>query len=746
MKKIFFPILVFLVFYWGNLFAQVHTNQNMFRQLVEELPTPNSYRTATGRPGPDYFQQQVDYNMNISLDENVKSIAGEATIIYHNNSPEILNYLWLQLDQNVREPKSFGSEIKQGKMSGEMKMSVLERMNNDFDGGFKIEWVKDGNSNTLQTVKNYTIMKVILPKALKQGEEASIKIKWNYKLNNIKELWGRSGFNEAKNGSGEVFAIAQFYPRLCVFSDLGWQIKQFIGAEFALEFGNFKVNITVPADHIVAATGELKNGKEVLNETQQKRLQQARKSDIPVFIVTEDEATKNEKGHSNSMKTWRFQAQNVRDFAFASSRKFIWDAMSVMFPENNVLAMSFYPKEANPLWEKYSTKSIAHTLKVYSEHTFNYPYSTANSINFQGLAGMEYPMICFNDGQPNADKSYSAAQKRAVIGVVHHEVGHNFFPMIVNVDERQWAWMDEGFNIFLQGIAERDWDSTWVWSGRPAEMIGYMDDDKSTLVPIMTQADALLQAGMNSYRKPAAGLNILRETILGRELFDQAFKEYAHTWMFKHPQPADFFRIMEDASGIDIDWFWRGWFFTTEHVDLAIENVVVYEPAFTVDQAKEAARQKKENTPVHIAKIRDRKIITPAVELDKSLKDKYNEIRPLLDENDIKQINELQEKLSDEELALLQSQQKYYEITFTSPGGMPMPLIVQFEFIDGSKDIRRIPAEIWMRNQKEVTKIFIYSTEVKNIVLDPYAETADVNTQNNYWPRKTEHVYFRVQK
>lgn len=744
MKKIYIPII--LIFCTANIFAQLHTNQNLFRQMVEELPTPNSYRLASGHPGPDYFQQQVDYEMEIVLDENTKSVSGEATITYHNNSPEILNYLWLQLDQNIREKDSFDSKIETGKMAETMKMATLKRMNNDFDGGFKIEWIKDANGNDLQTFKNHTIMKVILPEGLKSGATTTMTMKWNYNLNNIKELWGRSGYNVEENGSGEVFAIAQFYPRLCVFNDLGWQTKQFVGAEFALEFGDFDVKITVPADHVVAATGELKNEKDVLTSTQQNRLELARKSDNPVLIITEKEATDNEKSRSKETKTWHFEAENVRDFAFASSRKFIWDAMSVKFPENMVMAMSFYPKEANPLWEQYSTKAIAHTLKIYSEHTFDFPYPTANSINFQGLSGMEYPMICFNDGQPNPDKTYSAYQKRGVIGVVHHEVGHNYFPMIVNVDEREWGWMDEGFNIFLQGIAERDWDPDWQWSGRPVEMIGYMDDDKSTLTPIMTSADALLQSAMTSYRKPAVGLTILRETILGRELFDQALKEYAQTWMFKHPQPADFFRIMNNASGVDLNWFWRGWFFTTEHVDLAIANVVAYEPVFTVEQAEKIARQQKENTPEHVAKTRDSEIVNSAIELDKTLKDKYNEPQTLLSENEIKQIEATRAKLTDEDLALLESGQKYYEITFNALGGMIMPLIVQFEFEDGSKEVQRIPAEIWKLNQKEVTKIFKFKKEIKSVTLDPFHETADINTKNNYWSGKTEHIYFKVTK
>uniref|UniRef100_UPI00321695A8 M1 family metallopeptidase n=1 Tax=uncultured Draconibacterium sp. TaxID=1573823 RepID=UPI00321695A8 len=739
-------VLMFIIASAGITPAQQHTNQNMFRQLVEELPTPNRFRTATGHPGPDYFQQQVDYNMDIRLDEEAKSVSGKATISYQNNSPETLDYLWLQLDQNIREPNSFRSKIQQSSLSENVKMSTLKRMNNNFDGGFKITSVTDDKGNSLEIIKNHTILKVILPESLPSGATTNFNIEWHYKLNNVKEMWGRSGYNEAENGTGNVFAIAQFYPRLCVFNDIGWQIKQFVGAEFALEFGNFNVNITVPSDFVVAATGELKNGKDVLTATQQKRLEKARNSKEPVFIITEEEAQKNEKSHSEKTKTWHFAAENVRDFAFACSRKFIWDAMSVPFPGNNVLAMSFYPKEGNPLWEKYSTKSIAHTLKIYSKYTFDFPYPTAISVNVQGISGMEYPMICFNHGQPRADKSYSAAAKRGVIGVVFHEVGHNYFPMIVNTDERQWAWMDEGFNIFLQGIAERHWDQEWSWSGRPVEMLGYMDDDKSTIVPLMTNADALLQPGMNSYRKPAVGLTILRETILGRELFDQAFKEYAQTWMFKHPQPADFFRIMEAASGIDLDWFWRGWYFSTEHVDLAIENVKVYEPAFDSNKAEKVAREKSATKPVHIATIRDKKQVTPAIELDESLKDMYNLPKPILSNAEQYYMDALKDKLDADDLAFLEENQKYYEVTFSSPGGMLMPLIVQFEFEDGSKDLQRIPVEIWTKNHKKVTKVFNYSKEVKSIILDPYSETADVNTINNYWPRKTEHIYFKVKK
>ena len=495
MRKISMIVFVLISFFAAETNAQQHTNQNMFRQLVEELPSPNGFRTASGRPGPDYFQQKVDYNMDITLDENAKTISGLATVTYHNNSKETLTYLWLQLDQNVREPNSFGDKISTGGMPDNVTISTLKKMNNDFDGGFKIAYMKDADGNDLKTFINYTVMKVLLPQALLPGEKTTISYKWQYNLNNVKTMGGRSGYEPLDGGKENIFGIAQFYPRLCVFNDLGWEIKQFIGSEFALEFGDFNVNITVPSDHIVAATGLLENEKDVLSPIMQERLDRARESDEPVLIVTEDEAVKNAMKRASGNRTWRFHAENVRDFAFASSRKFIWDAMVVRFPGNNVLAMSYYPEEGNPVWGQFSTKTIAHTLKSYSNYTFNYPYPSAISVNFNLGGGMEYPMICFNSGRPNEDKTYNKATIDRVVGVIRHEIGHNWFPMVVNSDERQWAWMDEGFNTFLTGIVARSWAHTKNWAGRPTEMIGYMDADKSTIVPIMTNADALLQGG-----------------------------------------------------------------------------------------------------------------------------------------------------------------------------------------------------------------------------------------------------------
>jgi hypothetical protein len=744
MRQVALSLFILIISCHPDAYAQENLNNNLFRQLTGELPTPDQYRTASGRPGPAYFQQQADYVMDIRLDEKNRSVSGSGTITYRNNSPETLEYLYLQLDQNVFEPQSFGNKVAGSTMAGQQGMSAINRLDKPFDGGFRIGTITGIKGTALQTVRNHTILKVLLDSPLPPGQTTRLTLTWQYPLNNLRNNWGRSGYDPMDGQDDGTYAIAQFYPRLCVFNDRGWQIKQFIDAEFALEFGNFDVSITVPADHIVGATGVLQNGREVLGGVMLERLARARTSPTPVFIVTPEEAAASGKGRSEKLKTWRFKAENVRDFAFASSRRFIWHALNVTVGRNQVMAMAFYPNESALLWNKYAVKTIAQTLKSYSSHTFDYPYPVAQAVD--ASMGMEYPMMAFCGGRPNVDGSYDKGTRDWVIGVIRHEVGHNYFPMIVNSDERQWAWMDEGFNVFMQGMADREWDLNPNYSGKPTEMIGYMNSDPKTQVPIMTDADALLNGGMNSYRKPAAGLTILRETILGRELFDQAFREYATTWMFKHPQPADFFRIMEDASGVDLDWFWRGWFFTTDHVDLAIDRVTVYEPVYDEASSRKAAEYRNARIPVDISVIRDKELFTREIDRDTSLRDKYDEPQPLISEPERARAEAIREKLTPEEMALLQSGKRFYEITFKSLGGMIMPLIVEFEFVDGTREEVRLPAEIWLRNQEQVTRVFPFGKEVRSITLDPRQETADVDITNNRWPRQTERVFYPLRK
>lgn len=729
-----------------------HTNQ--FRQLGTLLPSPNQYRTASGAPGPAYWQQKVDYEMNVILDDIHQRLSGTETIIYHNNSPDPLTYLWLQLDQNLSSSDSVSAATAAGRLTPTMDFRLLRRLHDDFEGGFKIEELKDSRGNDIPYTIVDTMMRVDLPEKLNPGDSFAFKIKWWYNINDRSGRGGRSGYEYFEKDKNYVYTIAQFFPRLAVYSDsAGWQHKQYLGSgEFALPFGDYKVSITVPADHVVGATGELKNASEVLSEAQRQRLEEARRGTAkPVLIVTQKEAEENEKSPADSTKTWVFQAENVRDFAFASSRKFIWDAMAMKFGDRVVLGMSFYSKEGNPLWEKYSTRAVLHSVEVYSRFFFDYPYPVAISVLSGRGGGMEYPMVSFNGGRPEPDGTYSERQKYGLIGVIIHEVGHNFFPMTVNSDERQWGWMDEGMNTFMQYLAEQEWSRKFrEGSGTAYSAISYMKGDKSRMNPIMTGSDIDLNYGANAYTKAAAGLNILRETILGRELFDHAFKEYSRRWMFKHPMPADFFRTMEDATGTDLDWFWRGWFFGTDHVDLAIEDVKWFK-ASTGDPKLDkaiAVEKQDQNRRRYISNTRNAgDIAQVAVEKDKSLEDFYDQYDPkAVSAMDERQYKEYLSRLTAEEKALLKSGHNYYQVDFANVGGMVMPLIVKFVYADGSEEVKRIPAEVWRLTNDRVSKVFMTGKEIKTVILDPFLETADVDERNNRWVVDGSPEYFKLVK
>ena len=749
-NKITLSLLMVLVFPLLMTAQIENTNKSKFRQLYQEFPTPNSFRTASGAPGHEYYQQKADYVMHIELDDENQRVYGDEVVTYHNNSPDPLTYLWLQLDQNMRAKDSDTHKIRSSEIDGKMSFRQLKSLHNRFDGGFNIEYVKDANGKPMEYFVNKTMMRIDLPKPLQKGESVSFKIKWWYNVQSRMDWGGRSGYEPFEEDGNNLYTIAQFFPRMAVYNDEeGWQNKQFLGrGEFTLTFGDYEVHITVPADHVVAATGELQNEKQVLTSTQRKRLEEARKStEKPVLIITEEEAIANESSRSTDKKTWVYKAENVRDFAFASSRKFIWDAMGVKFGDRTVLAMSAYPKEGNPLWEKYSTRMVAHTLVSYSKYTFDYPYPVAWSIHSKWI-GMEYPMICFNGGRPEADGTYSKRTKYGMLGVICHEVGHNYFPMIVNSDERQWTWMDEGLNSFVQNLAQLEWETTFpTRSGHPSKIVNYMKMEKEQLSPIMTNSESILNFGSNAYNKPATALFILRETIMGPELFDKAFKEYCTRWKFKHPSPADFFRTMEDASAVDLDWFWRGWFYTTDNVDIAMSDV----KWFTIDTKdpdieKPLAKAKRDNEPRYIGDIR-RDDSETVVTRDPTMLDFYNDYDELdvtvLDE---KQYKRFLEGLSQDEKDLMNDGGNYYSIKFENVGGLVMPIILEFKFTDGTSEVVYIPAEIWLKTEDEVSKVFYFEKEASDIILDPFVETADVDRSNNYWPQRYEPTRFEVFK
>ncbi|HIF84140.1 MAG TPA: M1 family peptidase [Flavobacteriaceae bacterium] len=721
-----------------------HLNINKFRQMYQEFSSPNMFRTAAGAPGPAYYQQQADYNINIELDDQNKKIYGRETITYTNNSPDNLEYLWVQLDQNIRK-KDSPSLIRDGDgVSPAYDPSGFTNkfINEPFDGGFNIEYVKDVNGKALTFIINQTMMRIDLPEVLKSGEKVSFSLKWWYNIQDHVNQDGRSGYESFKSDGNRSYIIAQFFPRMAVYNEVdGWQNYQFWGSgEFALPFGNYEVKITVPADHILDATGELQNRKEVFSKDMLKRFNKAKKSyDKPVMIVTQAEAEQAEKNFSKDKNTWHFIAENVRDFAFASSRKFLWDMMAVKVGNKDVMAVSLYPKEGNPLWEDYSTIVVAETLKTYSSFTFDYPYHKAISVHAKQI-GMEYPMICFNFGRPNIDGSYSDQVKYGMIGVIIHEVGHNFFPMIVNNDERQWAWMDEGINTFVQYLTEQQLgeDKPEIIfplkkypsrRGEPKDIVNYMSVDQNSLAPIMSNPENVFSLGPNAYGKPATALNILRETIMGKELFDHAFKTYSKRWMFKHPTPEDFFRTMEDASAVDLDWFWRGWFYTTDFVDIGIKEVKQY---YVSPNPGEEMKKIMEERGIPMNKLR------PLVYLEDFENDTENlkEANPL--DNSKLLNNYLKENFSEEEISSLKVPKYFYEIIFDKPGGLVMPIIVEYEYEDGSKEKIKYPVQVWRKNDNEVSKMVTSNKKIVNIILDPDLETADIDISNNAWPKKQE--------
>ena len=751
-KKInFFILFLFLTPY---ICAQDNLNNSKFKQLYEELPTPNVYRTASGAPGHEYYQQKADYQINVELDEEKNILEGNEIITYTNNSPDVLNYLWVQLDQNVRAKNSHGQLTTTNSMNNKMSFRNIKRMHDrmNFDGGFKLEEVSDTYNNKLAYIINETMMRIDLPKPLRQGQSFSFKIKYSYNINDRMKIGGRSGYEYFEDEGNSIYTIAQFFPRMAVYNEVeGWQNKQFLGrGEFTLPFGDYKVNITVPSDHIVAATGELINATSVLSKNQIKRWEKAKKNFVdPVIIVTEEEAKVNEKQKSKSKKTWTFEAKNVRDFGWASSRKFIWDAMAVDISGKTVMAYSYYPKEGNPLWEQYSTRVVAHSLKVYSKYTIDYTYPQATSVHAKSI-GMEYPMICFNFGRPESDGTYSKRTKYGMIGVIIHEVGHNFFPMIINSDERQWTWMDEGLNTFLQYITEQEFERNYPSRrGPPNNIVEYMKGDKSGISPIMTNSESILQFGNNAYGKPATALNILRETIMGRELFDYSFKTYSERWAFKHPTPADFFRTMEDASAVDLDWFWRGWFYTNDHVDISLDKVNWFKINTGNPEIENTiSKNQEENKNTYIGISRNKSSIQKTVsEYDDQSVDFYTAYDPfktnILDTQDF---SKYMKNLDAEEKEILKSDKNYYELHFSNIGGLVMPIILEFTFVDRTTEVIRIPAEIWKRNSKEVKKVFILDKEVSNVRLDPFLETADVDLNNNSWPARNEPTRFQIFK
>ncbi|HEX5652586.1 MAG TPA: M1 family metallopeptidase [Chitinophagaceae bacterium] len=771
MKKVI-SFLLILTGFGSMVFAQNIQNNpgsnhaNKFEQLGTILPTPNEYRTASGAPGPKYWQQRVDYDIKCELDEPNLKLKGSETITYFNNSPDVLTYLWLQLDENQHSTvnnANYQTSTTLPPQTTDKFLDRFEERRSDNGYGFNITKLTDAAGKPLKYLINKTMMRVELPAPLKPGQKYIFSLDWNYKLANrsdyIRFGGARGGYEPFAEDGNNNFTITQWYPRLCMYSDVqGWQNKQFTGrGEFTVCFGNFKVQMTVPADHVVGSTGECQNYPQVLNATQLARWTRAQTSKEPVMIVTGEEALAASKQKSKAKKTWIYKAENVRDFAWTSSRRFAWDAMPAMVEGKKVICMSYYAKEAYPIYQKYSTKAVAHTIKTYSKFSIPYPYPVAISV--EGNQGMEYPMICFNPGRADKDGTYTENSKNAAIYVIIHEVGHNFFPMIVNSDERQWTWMDEGLNSYLQYLTQELWDNKFPSTGGvPASIANYMKLPKEQLEPIMTNSENIINFGANQYDKVAAGLNILRETIVGRELFDYAFREYSRRWAFKHPSPADFFRTLEDATGEDLDWFWRGWFYSTDATDLAIDTVKYARPDVTAipAQTRDTVVMRALPRPIvnsfeDLSKIRNRedKSIVFETDRDTTLRDfywKYDRGIEKYDSTKYPVTVKPSTEALDEEGRRKYADKHLYEITVSNKGGLVMPIIIEWTYKDGTKEVERIPAQVWRYNEKKVTKSFVKDKEVASVKLDPMKETADIDESNNSWNTIAEPSKFKVFK
>jgi len=765
MKKIFFVCCLQLMAI-SFLSAQDTKNNaasnhgNKFEQLGNILPTGNEYRTASGAPGPKYWQQRCDYDIKCELDEKKLMLSGNETITYYNNSPNVLPYLWFQLDENEHSSKNNAGYPEASSMSNKISSDNAEGMiestkQNDF--GVTIVKFTDAAGAPIKYLINKTMMRVDLATPLKPGQKITMKIDWNYHISDRMVQGGRGGYEYFPDNGNYIFTMTQWYPRLCVYSDFqGWQNHQFTGrGEFALTFGNFKVQMTVPADHVVGATGECQNYAQVLSPSQLARWQKAQTGKEVLEIVTLAEAKAGEKNNTDKKKTYIFKADNVRDFAWGSSPKFVWDAMPITIEGRRVMCMSYYGKEAYPIYRRYSTKAVAHAIKTYSKFSIPYPYPVAQGV--EAANGMEYPMICFNPGRAQPDGTYTEGAKNNCITVTIHEVGHNFFPMIINSDERQWTWLDEGLNTFVQTVAEELWDNKYPAWGKAYITADYMKLPKDQLEPIMTNSENINGFFENQYIKTATALHVLRETVMGRELFDYAFKEYARRWAFKHPTPADFFRSMEDASGEDLDWFWRGWFYGTDATDISIDSVKYFKPEFVQGgNQKDTVIYRKLDQPRtprfdDISKVRNREDqnISFQTDVDTSLRDFYWRYSRGIEKYDTTSYG-LETKNGtppmDEETKAKIAGKNFYEINFTNKGGLVMPIILEWTFKDGTKEYEKIPAQVWRKNEKAVTKVFVKDKEVAEVKLDPMRETADIDESNNSWPKEIVQTKFQVFK
>lgn len=528
-----------------NLKPRVHMSALLCAGLlILCLPTTilAQMRTAQGKPGPDYWQQQVDYRITATLNTDNHSLSATSVVTYHNNSPNALHRLWFQLEQNRFRPDSRAMTIPSSNNENTAPGDYLAARK----PGIRQLTLKDGRGNDIPFLIQDTFVELALPQPLQQGERIELHFSWQLNLLDRTRVRARSGYELLGDGS-PIYLGAQWYPRAAVYHDEGWQLSPFLGGgEFSLEFGTFQVTLEVPTSFVVAATGSLDNAQQVLSDTQYARWTNAKRG--------ERELVASPGSKPGGKAAWRFSAERVRDFSFAASPAFYWEAQAVVQGETQVLTQVFYPAEGMRLWKRYGIDAIQHSLSHYGDWLFPYPYPTASIVNIAGL-GMEYPMLGVV-----GERGTSEMARWDMIGGIIHEVGHNWFPMIVNSNERDYAWMDEGLVAFIEYHAEKAWDPEFVIIyGEPKGLDRYQGTPRQQ--PLMTKADGLTHRIDNAYDFSAAVLNILRSEVLGEDVFDKALKGYASDWQFKRARATDFFNAMEAYSERDLDDFWQTWFY-----------------------------------------------------------------------------------------------------------------------------------------------------------------------------------------
>lgn len=704
--------------------AVAHAEATPFSPLGSLVDPPSATRGADGRPTSTYWQQHIAYDIDATLDVERRVINAQAELRYTNNAPQALDAIWFEISPEATTKDAIAHRSATINVDSASVRDLRGlREQEERGGGLVVSSVADSEDRPLAFEARGTQLRVALPRPLASGQTVRIKLAWRVALVDLDRKGGRTGYMLLSSGD-PIFHIAQWYPQPVAFTDYGgWRNVPFVDhGEFAPELGDYNVSLTLPAGQLVAATGVLTNEADVLTGVERTRLARLRQGKVTEIVTAAEAATKR---RSSETRTWRFAARNVRDFALAASLRYRWDA--TLAGTSAVRAMTFYPSEASALWRPLALPAIGHALDVYGRMTFDYPYPVVQAA-FGPNDGMEHTMLAFSRYPPDGPNgTYSRERKRDFLWVLTHEVGHNWFPLIVNSDERAWTWMDEGLTSYLETLATLEWSGDYTTRPNLPAMLG-AEREATGRQPPMTPANAVVDLFPTQYHRPAAALQVLRELVLGRETFDRAFRAYARAWMFKRPTPGDFFRTINQESGADLDWFWRAWFFSTDHVDLSLERVaalrLVAVPADAIPAPADAT------PPANLTVLRNaaegRRLM---VEQVPRLADAYDRIP----ERTLAGATPSAHAVVDVQRTLdaLGQGGVFYELDIRNRGGVVSPVPIRIDYRDGTSERYVVPVELWFGDTKRAQHILWRAKSIRSVTLDPDAATGDVDRGNN---------------